>query len=251
MPATALQQQVEALSQEQARLQKANYEIELLKNAIVRNVNHELRTPLLQVKSAVALIAEEKEGSVLADYAMSATARLEAVVKGISQLTASLDDMKMAPLLLRECIGSALRERKRSWDQQGQNDRVRVDIEDNLPPALGDRQGIAIVMVQLIDNALKFSHDMVDVTAQRQGNLICIAVQDYGIGIPPDKLEEIFKEFVQGDSSEARPYGGIGVGLAIVRLILERHNTAIEVDSTVGKGSTFSFLLPVVDLKNV
>jgi signal transduction histidine kinase len=247
----AQQQRIDDLEVEQGRLKKAIYETELLKNAIVRNVNHELRTPLLQVKSAVALIAEDMEGSNLAEYATSATARLEAVVKSISQLTASLDDMTMNPLIVRECIESAMRERKRSWEQQGQLERVQVDIGKKMPPAFGNRQGITIVLVQLIDNALKFSDGAVNISARREGDIVRIAVEDEGIGIDPDKLEELFKVFVQGDPSEIRHYGGTGVGLAIVRLILDRHETQIAVDSAPGKGSSFSFDLPTVDLDHV
>jgi two-component system phosphate regulon sensor histidine kinase PhoR len=144
-----------------------------------------------------------------------------------------------------------MRERKRSWEQQGQLERVQVDIGKKMPPAFGNRQGITIVLVQLIDNALKFSDGAVNISARREGDIVRIAVEDEGIGIDPDKLDELFKVFVQGDPSEIRHYGGTGVGLAIVRLILDRHETQIAVDSAPGKGSSFSFDLPTVDLDHV
>jgi signal transduction histidine kinase len=223
-------------------------QVELLKNAIVRNVSHELGTPLLQVKSAVALIAEDFENRGLIDYATRATARLEAVVKNITQLAAGLDAMQMAPLLIRENIESAIRDLGRTWEQQGHISRITLAVQPDLPLALGHRQGISTVLQQLIDNALKFSRDQVLVEARQQDDSVYIAVHDRGIGIAPDQLEEIFESFYQVDSSTTRPYGGTGIGLAIVRLILDRHNVQIHVTSQVGKGSTFAFALPIADL---
>jgi signal transduction histidine kinase len=100
----------------------------------------------------------------------------------------------------------------------------------------------------LIDTALKFSEGEVEVRLWHENDQVHIAVSDQGIGIAHDKLEAIFETFYQIDNSSTRRYGGVGVGLAIVRLILERHHVEIGVESTEGKGSTFSFALPVAVL---
>lgn len=250
-----MQQRIQAM-EENARIHKSQYppqphttlEIEVLKNTIVRNVSHELTTPLLQVKSAVALLAEDMQDNKLIEYATRATARLEAVVKNISQMAASLDEMHPAPLIIRECIDSALRDLRRTWEYKQHIARVQVNVEKDLPPAYADRQGITTVLQQLIDNALKFSTDTVEVSVHHQDNWIVVRVSDHGIGIDPQQMDSIFDSFYQVDSSSRRSFGGAGVGLANVRLILDRHNVNIEVQSTRGQGSTFTFRLPTAHL---
>lgn len=217
-------------------------EIDLLRNAIVRNVSHELKTPLLQIKSAVSLLAEERESSKLAEYAMEATARLEAVVKNITQLADSLE-IHPEPMAIKDAVDQALRNLRRSWEYKGQTERVKIDLADDLPLVLADKQGIGITLQLLIDNALKFSTKSVQVRARAKAHLVIVSVRDHGIGIAEDKLEQIFDPFYQVDNAPTRRFGGTGVGLAIVRMIMERHHADIKVKSEVGKGSTFSFAL--------
>lgn len=223
---------------------RLTHEIDVLRNAIVRNVSHELKTPLLQIKSAVSLLAEEQrqEHATLADYAMEATARLETVVRNITQLADSLE-IHLEPMLLREAVDQALRNLRRSWGYKGQTERVQVDLADDVPLVLADKQGLGVTLQLLLDNALKFSSKPVKVTARRKARWVIVSVRDSGIGIEPDQLERIFDPFYQVDSSSTRRFGGTGVGLAIVRMILERHHAEIKVKSEIGKGTTFSFAL--------
>jgi signal transduction histidine kinase len=125
-------------------------------------------------------------------------------------------------------------------------------IDSDLPPIMADKQGLSTVLQQLLDNALKFSEKNgkdVEVIGKREGDKAYIAVRDYGIGIPEDKLKNIFDLFYQVDSSSTRPYGGLGVGLALVKLILEHHGTKIEVISQLDEGSTFYFYLPIATIE--
>lgn len=230
-------------------LRQTKNEINLLKNAIVRNVSHELKTPLLQVKSAVALIAEDTDDT-LTQMAVTATARLETIVKNITLLADSLNG-NLGPVLVSESIDQAMRNLRRSWEHKNDFQRIEVHIDEALPPVFADRQGLGIVLQQLMDNALKFSKEKetsVEVRAIQQAQGVAIEVQDYGIGIAEDKLKQIFETFYQIDNSTTRRYGGTGVGLAIVRLILEKHNVEIRVESQLGKGSQFSFTLPIANL---
>jgi two-component system phosphate regulon sensor histidine kinase PhoR len=223
-------------------------ELDLLRNAIVRNVSHELKTPLLQIKSAVSLLAEEQrpDNSKLAAYAMEATARLEAVVKNIMQLADSLE-IRPEAVAVKDAVDQALRNLRRSWEYKGQTDRVKVELADDLPLVLADKQGLGVTLQLLIDNALKFSQKPVQVRAHQHARRVIVSVRDYGIGIAPDKLDKIFDPFYQVDSASTRRFGGTGVGLAIVRMILERHHAEISVKSEIGKGSTFSFALRLAD----
>lgn len=231
-------------------LKRSTSEIELLKNAIVRNVSHELKTPLLQVKAAVSLIAEVGADKELVQLASSATARLETVVKNITLLGSSLD-ISLGPVIIRDAIEYARRNLGRVWEYRGEASRVKVKLEEQLPPVLADKQAISTALQLLIDNALKFSEKRgtdVEVHAVQKGDCVEISVVDFGIGIAKDQLESIFDMFYQVDSSSTRRYGGTGVGLAIVRIIMERHNTKIIVSSKENEGSTFSFTLPAVKL---
>ena len=240
------------LAEAEARLEdqrKSAHELELLKNMVVNNVSHELKTPLLHVKAAVALLAEDAVNPKLAEYATGATARLEALVRNITQLAGS-QDLNIAPILIRECVTYAITNLGRTWEHKETVSRVRVDMDEHLPPVLGDRQGISTALQLLIDNALKFSQGAVTVSANHLNDTVHISVSDYGIGIAPDQLDRIFDSFYQIDGSSTRPYGGTGIGLAIVRLILDRHGVKIAVESEIGKGSRFSFALPLADLQS-
>jgi len=246
--ATSLQTQCDDLQSQVNQQQKANHSVEVLKTAIVRNVSHELKTPLLQVKSAVALLAEDVDNEELINYAKNATARLETLVKNITMLGSSLDT-NLNAVIVRDAVEYARRNLRRIWTQKDSPERIQLKLQDSLPPVMADKQGLSTVLQLLLDNALKFSDKDVEVIAKLQddGDNIYIAVKDYGIGIEPEDKEKIFDTFFQVDSSSTRRYGGTGVGLAIVKLILDSHQATIHVESEVSQGSTFWFQLPAVE----
>jgi signal transduction histidine kinase len=242
-----LSQKIKDLELQLEKQEKQSNEVEVLKNAIVRNVSHELRTPLIQVKAAVALLAEDNEDDELIRYAKNATARLETLVKNITSLGESLDIM-LNPVIVRDSIEYACRNLGRIWEHKNAKERIHINISGEIPPALADKQGLSTALQLLIDNALKFSEDSVEVEVLKIEQGIKIAIKDKGIGISDKHLENIFETFFQVENSSTRRYGGTGVGLAISSLILDKHNSQIMVDSVVGKGSTFSFILPVAQL---
>jgi signal transduction histidine kinase len=227
---------------------RAAKEVDLLKNAIVRTVSHELKTPLLQVKSAVSMLSDdsEQDRNKLIGYATEATARLEGVVKNVTQL-ADVLEIKLEAMRMTDASAQALRNLRRSWEHRDDSERIEVNISPKLIPVWADAGAIGIVLQHLIDNALKFSQAQVEVSAYVVEDEVLVSVRDYGIGIPQDMQEKIFDPFYQIENSDARRYGGLGVGLSIVRLILERHHTVIHVESEVGEGSIFSFTLPCVE----
>lgn len=230
-------------------LHKRNEEIELIKNAIVRNVSHELKTPLLQVKSAVSLMAEDSANADLTNYAKNAMARLELLVKNITLLGTVLE-INLTPVILRDVLSYARRTISRSWQYQDASTRIQIECQDNISPVLADKQGLSTVLQLLLDNALKFSDGEVKLIATEDQDTITISVHDHGIGIIPEEIEAIFQPFYQADSSSTRPYGGAGIGLAVVQLILQHHNSQITVVSQLGAGSTFSFKLKPVNLSD-
>ena len=109
---------------------------------------------------------------------------------------------------------------------------------------LCDKQRLTIAIQLLLDNALKFSREKVTVELADNGQAVSIRIRDHGIGISEDQMTHIFEAFYQIDGSSTRRFGGMGIGLAIVRLILDQHCTTIRVESKLGKGSTFAFDLP-------
>ncbi len=222
-------------------------EVEILKNAIVRNVSHELKTPLLQVKSAVALLAEDVKNEKLITYAKGATARLETLVKNITLLGSSLD-YSPGPVIIRDALEHAKRNLGRIWEHRDAGDRIKIELGEGIPPVQADKQGLNTVLQLLIDNGLKFSTDDIVITAHHEGNQVEIQVADEGIGIDLKEQELIFETFYQVDLSSTRRYGGTGIGLAIAQFILDNHESKIRVSSEIGKGSTFAFTLPVVSI---
>lgn len=222
-------------------------EIELLKNAIVRNVSHEMKTPLLQVKAAVSLITEEmkSDNDQLAGMATNAMARLESIVQNITMLGSSLD-IKLAPMILHSALKAAVKNLERTKTQE-ETERIQLLVEDHLPAVLAQKNGLATVLRLLIENALKFSEGDIDVIAHKEDNHVYVAVKDYGIGIEEERLNDIFELFFQVDGSTTRPYGGMGTGLALVKIILDHHNSEIFVESKPGKGSIFYFFLEIAN----
>jgi signal transduction histidine kinase len=135
----------------------------------------------------------------------------------------------------------------------GRGINLHAVIDDNVPFVQADSQKIAWVLGQLIDNGLKFTPSGGNVVASIRcegENLVIASVTDTGIGIPANRLEDIFEPFHQLDGSTTRKYGGTGLGLSLVRQIVEAHGSMLEVESTESRGSTFKFpLLAVAESK--
>jgi signal transduction histidine kinase len=145
-------------------------------------------------------------------------------------------------------IGRLANVNVRAVEQKGKDRGVSVHtvLDKNLPLVQADPQKIAWALGQLLDNAIKFtsSGGRVVLSVQREtANLVIVSVVDTGIGIPPHRIEEIFEPFHQLDGSSTRKYGGTGIGLSLVRQIVEAHGSMLEVQSADGKGSTFKFPL--------
>jgi signal transduction histidine kinase len=159
-------------------------------------------------------------------------------------------DINIGPIIVRDAVEYARRNLGRVWQRKGEADRITLEIEINLPPVLADKQGLSTVLQLLMDNALKFSEDkpITVIARKEEDSTVYVAVRDTGIGIAEDKRKSVFDSFYQIDNSSTRRYGGAGVGLALVKLILDHHNTEIHVESEIDKGSTFWFKLPYVNM---
>jgi signal transduction histidine kinase len=235
-----------AWNAERHRQRRAARELELTKESIVRNVSHELRTPLLMIKSAVEKLERTEENINQINAAAVATARLEGLISNLTQFARGLK-IELKPMNPQDAVSLALINLRNRWDYQAQLKRVMTDVEQNLPLVLGDSAGISNALQLLIENALKFSHDVIEVRAERVDEGVKFSVRDNGIGIPRHQRMQIFEPFFQGDSSITREHDGVGMGLTIVRFILDGHHVPIGLSSRKGKGSEFSFVLSEID----
>jgi signal transduction histidine kinase len=127
--------------------------------------------------------------------------------------------------------------------------QLHSNVSDTVPSISGDFKRLAQALHQLLDNACKFSESGSEVFIEPQisedEEYILLSVTDRGIGIPDEEHDRIFERFYQVDGSPSRRYGGTGLGLALVKEIAEGHNGWVELDSTLGEGSTFTIGLPL------
>lgn len=235
-----------------AALERLN-EFNQLKANFVANISHELRTPLTHIKGYSMLLSDGTLGPVTDDQRTALTtthtaiARLEQLISDlISYAAAAKGDLN---LNLRPCsaasIVAATIERSQPKAER-QQVRLTHNLAAELPPVLADEEKLFWTLMQLVDNGLKFTQPggTVTVAVALSGQQVVMSVQDTGIGIPADRVPDIFEPFQQLDGSSTRRYGGTGLGLALVRRILEAHGAHMQVSSQAGVGSEFSFALP-------
>jgi GAF domain-containing protein len=227
-------------------------ELHRLKTEFLQNVSHELRTPLTFIKSYVQLILEGAMGEInpelqgplaIVDQRTDAMIRLVNDVISLEQMDMGkyeFQPVSLAEVATRAVQGAAMAAKK-------SNIAIELQLSNDLPLLHADPGRLGQVFDNLLGNAIKFSPagKTITVRAGRDGDFARVDVEDQGIGIPADKLDQIFDRFYQVDGSTTRRYAGTGLGLAIVKSIVESHGGQIIVESAVGAGSTFSFILPV------
>jgi signal transduction histidine kinase len=241
-----------------AELQKALErvsELSQLKANFVSNISHELRTPLTHIKGYVELLVSESLGSITEEQrhalqvSQQSTGRLETLIDDLIMFSiASRGELsiKQEDVDIQRLANLAVKSSTNKAQERGVS--LNTIIDDDLPSVQADMQKIAWVLNQLVDNGVKFtpSSGRVVVSIKREGeNLVIVSVTDTGIGIPSTDLETIFEPFHQLDGSTTRRYGGTGLGLSLVRQIIEAHGSMLEVQSIEGRGSTFKFPLLV------
>lgn len=246
-----------------AELQKALErvsELSQLKSNFVANISHELRTPLTHIKGYVELLITESLGPLTEEQrhalqvSQQSTSRLESLIEDlIMGSLASRGEMSIKQESVDICRLANLAIKSHTPHAQERGVNLGASIDENVPLVQADSQKIAWVLHQLVDNGVKFtpSNGRVVVSIKREGgNLVMVSVTDTGIGIPAIRMGDIFEPFHQLDGSATRRYGGTGLGLALVRQIVEAHGSMLEVQSAEGHGSTFKFpLLAVAESK--
>ena len=246
-----------------AELQKALErvsELSQLKANFISNISHELRTPLTHVKGYLELLVTESLGKITEEQrhalqvSQQSTGNLESLIEDLIMVSlASRGELsiKQENVDISRLANLAVKSSSEAAQKRGVT--LHAMIDEDVPFVQADSQKVAWVLHQLIDNGIKFTPEggRVIVGVKREGaNLVIVSVTDTGIGIPSDRLHDVFEPFHQLDGSTTRHYGGTGLGLSLVRQIVEAHGSMIEVQSLEGRGSAFKFpLLAVVDAK--
>ena len=229
-------------------------ELDRMKSDFIATLSHEFRTPLTSINMSVDILNQGILGPLndrqreLINAAREDCYRLTKLARELLQLS-KLESGKLElrdeELHVHAVVDFSLRPLQLQFNEK--NIRFVADIPHDLPPLVADEQQISWVITNLVTNALKYTDPggTVTIRAREQGEGILVEVTDTGHGIAPDDLDRIFDKFVQVKKATDATPGSVGLGLAIAKEIVELYEGRIWAESTLGKGSTFSFLLPL------
>ena len=257
------------LFEEAQRARAAAEEADAAKSAFLSTVSHELRTPLTSVLGFAKIIKKRLDDRIFPilksdDKKVLQTVQqiqdnLQVVVGEGERLTKLIDDVldlakieagklewNMGPVTVQEIIDHATAATSSLLEPKGL--RLIKDVDATLPVITGDRDRLIQVVINLVSNAVKFTDGgTITCRAVRQADMLVVSVIDTGVGITPADQPKVFERFKQvGDTLTDKPKG-TGLGLPICREIVEHHGGRVWVESELGKGSTFSFSLPIAD----
>lgn len=265
----------QALEQQNEELQRAVdhlKEIDALKSNFLATVSHELRTPLTSVIGFAEMLLNGVAGDMTedqAEYVQTILDRGEELLRLITQiLEMSKMEAGTVRLLIEPCaLDDIVFRAFKSVEIAARKAKVKLrhDLPDDLPVLAADPGKVQQVLINLLSNAVKFngSGGEVVVSAERApirrpfeeedyfgaevDDAMRITVRDSGVGIAPDQLNRIFDAFYQVDGTATREHGGAGLGLSIVKKLVEAHGGDVWAVSEVGEGTAFSFTLPVAN----
>jgi two-component system phosphate regulon sensor histidine kinase PhoR len=230
-------------------------ELDEMKNDFVRMVSHELRSPLSAIKQQHAVILDGLAGE-LTEKQRELLTRAHAKIQGlldlindlldVAKMEAGYGQLEQVPLDLREILAELvdlLQARASS-----QKITLQVEMPEGLPLIRADRRSMEEVFTNLVSNAINYSPDggEVRIAAISHGDYLEVLVKDQGIGIEAEEVPKIFDKFYRVKSPKTRQVIGTGLGLALVKGLIEAHRGTVDVDSEVGAGTTFRVKLPTV-----
>jgi PAS domain S-box-containing protein len=245
--------QLASLAIENARVLEELEQASRLKSEFMATISHELRTPLNVIIGYASLIEEGVLGQITSDQS-DAIARLHANALQLLEMVNSILDvtrleggrlpLDVRPVPLSEIVAAAVREARQQWREKEVDLWCLVPMHG--PRIETDPAKLKVVVKNLVGNAIKFTpRGWVRVTAHCGDSRVRIAVEDTGVGIAPEEQAAIFEPFRQGRLNTAHAQSGVGLGLYIVRRLVEVMGGRIQVDSEPGRGATFVVELPV------
>lgn len=231
------------------------------KSEFLANVSHEIRTPMTGILGYVELLSklpmDNKQKQYLQAIKENASQLLELIndILDLSKIEANKMLLEESSFNLKDLVFSSVKIFEPAI--KNKNLDFSIDITDDLPEKIiSDSIKIKQILSNLVSNAIKFTpQGKIDIRVYKGEMLngkkfvLCIEVEDTGIGVPPNKIPLLFEPFVQADSSTTRKYGGTGLGLAICKKLVEILGGDIKVESEVDKGSKFMFKIPVSEVK--
>jgi signal transduction histidine kinase len=247
-------QQNDLLEKHREDLEKKNQMLEhqnQMQKDFVSIVGHEFRTALTTIQGFGEVIAEEMLApEEIREYVSDMCSEAHRLSRLITEQL-DLDRMKSGQMQLRSEVvdlNDLIKELAHRTNTQSLEHKIRLDLERSLPSLWADRDRLTQVLLNLLSNAVKYSPEggEVVISSTREGAWIHLTVQDQGIGIPPEKLEQVFEQYTRVDSESSRFIGGTGLGLSVVKQIVQMHGGSVFVESVVNKGSTFHVKLPLV-----
>jgi len=234
------------------------HKLDELKSAFIRNVSHELRTPLALIDGYTELLLDEQMGALQPEQLNA----LKLVADKSSHLNRLVNDIISLQTIGAmgfdmELLNTSALAREAVEALRPKGDKAEIQLVLNVLSAeeqlqvQGDARRLDQVLSHLLDNAVKFSPNggVVSLTLEREAEMVVIQVMDEGIGLSRDQLDRVFDRFYQVDGSATRHFGGAGLGLALVKEVVEAHGGAVwaESEGIAGKGCIFTLCLPAYD----
>lgn len=227
--------------------------IERMKTAFVSTVSHELRTPLTSIKGFICTLLQDVDGFydaetvhefyVIIDQECDRLTRLISDLLNVSRIEAGRAlDLNPGPVNLPDVVSKVVAAQKSYTNKH----EFSVQLEDDLPTIVADNDKVDQILTNLTNNAVKYSPKggTITVSGKQSNGVIQMAVTDQGMGIPKEHIEKLFDRFHRIDNRDTRKVGGTGIGLYLVKHLVEAHGGRIWVESEEGKGSSFIFELP-------
>jgi signal transduction histidine kinase len=224
-------------------------DVEKRRQELIGDLTHELRTPLTVVRGYLEELADGaiEPNPELYQKLVKETRRLERLTHDLQELSRAESgylSIKLQPVNLLTLLNSLIEKFADQLLEDGPT--LQLDCPPNLPSVMADPDRLEQILVNLLGNAIRYTdHGAITLQVTRDKNRLQIAVIDTGIGIAAEDLPFIFERFWRADRSRSRYSGGSGIGLAITRRLVELHQSQMEVESELGKGSTFRFYLAI------
>jgi two-component system, OmpR family, phosphate regulon sensor histidine kinase PhoR len=226
-----------------------------LQTDFVNKVSHDLRTPLTSIRMFVETlqmgrIADPAQAREALDIVAAETLRLSQLINRLLDW-ARMESGKRQYALIRQPIGPVVDDALRAVEAQRVQTGATLtrEVPEGLPDVLADRDALGDALVDLLQNAFKYTgpDKRIAVKAHRAGNALEVVVEDNGPGIPGADQKRIFDKFYRGQDPLERSIEGSGLGLAMVKHVVEAHGGKVGVKSEVGKGAAFTVLLPIAE----